>query len=73
MLIFGLDTLCCIHNECTKKNPVLKLISYVLHCFLNFLCISLFFDLFIFIVFSMKFVGDIFSIINSIQLNDFHQ
>ena len=38
-----------------KKNSVSKLFSFVFHCFFNFLCISLFFDPFLFIVFLMKF------------------
>ena len=34
-----------LSNYTLKKMPVSKLISYVFYCFMNFLCISLFFDL----------------------------
>ena len=58
MLIFGIDTLCSTLGNCTwKKNPVSKLISYAFYCFMNFLCISLFFRPFVFVIFLAKFVA----------------
>ena len=69
--IFGLNTLCSILSNCTwKKIPVSKSISYVFYCFVNFLCISLFFRPFVFVVFSPKFVADTFwSTINQKLIN----
>ena len=58
MLIFGLNTLCGIRsNLYLKKMPVSKLISYVFYCFMNFLCISLFFRPFVFVVFFSEICG----------------
>ena len=56
ILIFGLNILCGI----LKTMPVSKLISYVFYCFMNFLCISLFFYLLFLLFFSVKFVADTF-------------
>ena len=40
-----------------EKMPVSKLISYVFYCFMNFLCISLFFQPFVFVVFFGEICG----------------
>ena len=71
-LIFGQDTHYYILNKRTLKKIryqnfflmyfIVFQISYVFLCFFN---------LFIFIVFSMKFTGDTFAIINSMKLIDF--
>ena len=43
-----------------EKNAGIKINSYVSYCFMNFLCISLFFDLLFLLFFSVKFVADTF-------------
>ena len=65
ILIFGVNIPCSILiNVLEKKNLVSSLISYVFYCFVNFLCISLFFDLLFFLFFFTKIItGHILSII----------
>ena len=48
-----------------KKIAASNFISYVFHCFVNFLCISLFLLLFVFVVVFLKFIGHTFSNINN--------
>ena len=48
-----------------KKIAASNFISYVFHCFVNFLCISLFLLFLFFIVFLFKFIGHTFSSINN--------
>ena len=43
-----------------EKNAGIKIIFLCIYCFMNFLCISLFFDLLFLLVFSVKFVADTF-------------
>ena len=58
ILIFGVNILCSILiNVLEKKNLVSSLISYVFYCFVNFLCISLFFDLLFFLFFFTKIIA----------------
>ena len=49
--------------------PVSNIISYVFYCFMNFLCISLFFYLLFLLFFSVKFVADTFSKHNNAKTN----
>ena len=48
LLIFGIYIPFDILSNCVLKISVLKLISCVVYCFMNFLCISLFFQPFVF-------------------------
>ena len=47
LLIFGTYILFDILSNCALKISVSKLISYVFYCFMNFLCISLYFQPFV--------------------------
>ena len=51
--------------------PVSKFISYVFYCFMNFLCISLFFLPFVFVVFFGEICGRHFLKHNNAQTNSF--
>ena len=51
--------------------PVSKLISYVFYCFMNFLCISLFFLPFVFVVFFSEICGRHFLKHNNAKTNSF--
>ena len=51
--------------------PVSKLISYVFYCFMNFLCISLFFWPFVFVVFFGEICGRHFLKHNNAKTNSF--
>ena len=51
--------------------PVSKLISYVFYCFMNFLCISLFFSPFVFVVFFGEICGRHFLKHNNAKTNSF--
>ena len=50
--IFGTYILFNILSNCALKISVSKLISYVLYCFMNLLCISLFFQPFVVVFFA---------------------
>ena len=52
MLIFGIDIFVVFLAIVFEKMPVSKVISYVFYCFMNFVCITLFFRPFVFVVFS---------------------
>ena len=54
-----------------EKMPVSKLISYVFYCFMNFLCISLFFWPFVFVVFFGEICGRHFLKHNNANTNSF--
>ena len=51
--------------------PVSKLISYVFYCFMNFLCISLFFWTFVFVLFFGEICGRHFLKHNNAKTNSF--
>ena len=72
LLIFGLNILCGILRQLyLPKMPVSKLISYVFYCFMNFLCISLFFWPFVFVVFFSEICGRHFLKHNNAKTNSF--
>ena len=57
MLIFGLNTLCGILSNYTWKNAGIKINFLCFYCFMNFLCISLFFRPFFVVVFFSEICG----------------
>ena len=59
--MFGVNILYSIPNNVLEKNLVSKLISYVFYCFMNFLCISLFFNLLFLFCFFAKFITEPFT------------
>ena len=69
--IFGLHTLCSILSNSLYLNkiPVSKSISYVFYCFVNFLCISLFFDLLFLLFFFTEICGKHFLKYNKSKTN----